>query len=503
MRATHTVGVIAGAVFALASASCADALRLEPTGGAGGGNPSGTPASTSVGGGSGGAIACVSSSDCPQPTGVCDVVKGVCVACLELDDCAAQPGTVCDAGVCACPGEGESYCDEARGCFDLQTSADHCGACDQGCFGACAAGSCVGPWTRVQDVNAPEARGWHAAAFVAGEMFVWGGSRSSGSTDNLNDGGRYDPATNTWSALSPVGAPSKRQRATAVSTGSLVIVWGGRDGNAYPVAGGVYDPATDTWAPMTDAGAPDGRMQHTAVWTGSEMVVFGGNNATSSSLADGGAYDPATDTWRPLAAVPSPGESRTRHAAAWDAAAGEMVVVGGQGTYASFGTLVFPAGSAPSARAYDPSLDTWRVLSIMGQPTPRESHTVVAVGGEVLVFGGRDTSTELDTGFRFASGVWTTLAGDPPAARREHTATVLADAGKVVVFGGRTTSLGSTVDLDDGGVYDLATNAWDATVVPTAVGPRFGHTAVSAGATMIVWGGFGPNALATGGVFTP
>ena len=49
----------------------------------------------------------------------------------------------------------------------------------------------------------------------------------------LNDGGRYDPAANTWTALPTSGAPAARDYHTAVWTGSEMIVWGG-DGSASP-----------------------------------------------------------------------------------------------------------------------------------------------------------------------------------------------------------------------------------------------------------------------------
>jgi hypothetical protein len=65
-------------------------------------------------------------------------------------DCsiACQPGDVCDAGQCqsACSG-GKANCEGT--CADLQTDADHCGACDTECsqtansLPVCAAGKCT------------------------------------------------------------------------------------------------------------------------------------------------------------------------------------------------------------------------------------------------------------------------------------------------------------------------------------------------------------------------
>jgi hypothetical protein len=108
-------------------------------------------------------------------------------------------------------------------------------------------------------------------------MIVWGGGGSGGETST---GGLYDPATNTWTAMSTVGAPAARYGHTAVWTGSRMVVWGGgyHDGaSVVPLdTGGIYDPAGDAWTAMTLVGTPDPRLAHTAVWTGRRMVVWGG-----------------------------------------------------------------------------------------------------------------------------------------------------------------------------------------------------------------------------------
>src|SRR5437763_6216521 len=40
--------------------------------------------------------------------------------------------------------------------------------------------------------------------------------------------------------------------------------------------GGRYNPAADSWVATTTTDAPDGRVGFTAVWTGNEMIVWGG-----------------------------------------------------------------------------------------------------------------------------------------------------------------------------------------------------------------------------------
>ncbi len=95
-------------------------------------------------------------------------------------------------------------------------------------------------------------------------MIVWGGSGNSG---YLNTGGRYDPATDSWTATSTDNAPEARYYHTAVWTGNQMIVWGGLGNSGYLNSGGRYDPATDSWTATSTASAPDPRYYHTAVWT--------------------------------------------------------------------------------------------------------------------------------------------------------------------------------------------------------------------------------------------
>ena len=75
-----------------------------------------------------------------------------------------------------------------------------------------------------------------------------------------------------------------------------MIIWGGYDGNNDPNTGGRYNPNTDIWTAITTANAPSGRSQHSAVWTGSEMIVWGGQDIPSE-FNTGGRYDPSEDSW--------------------------------------------------------------------------------------------------------------------------------------------------------------------------------------------------------------
>ena len=120
------------------------------------------------------------------------------------------------------------------------------------------------------------------------EMIVWGGYAVTAT------GGRYDPATDTWTAISTAGAPSARGYHAAVWTGSEMIVWGGYDGRrSTPAAGTTRRP---TAGRRRARGAPPPGRYRARVWTGTEMIVWGGG-IDGTLLNTGGRYDPATDSW--------------------------------------------------------------------------------------------------------------------------------------------------------------------------------------------------------------
>ncbi len=495
------VGVLA-AVSALGA--CADALSIQPptetTPGAGG--TPGTGGSGGLAEGGAAPVPCVSNSDCPAPTAVCDTVRGVCVECLELADCGSMPGTVCSEGACICPVAGDSWCAPAL-CVDHATDPQHCGQCNKPCFGPCDMGQCVDRWEPVVSPGAPEARARHVAAWTGAVMVVWGGTVNTGAAANLATGAMYDPVALEWTPTSAVGAPSPRQLAASVWTGSHLIVWGGRDGAVFHNDGALFDPATNTWAPMSTQGAPSGRIEHAAVWTGSKLIVWGGLDATGEQLDTGAVYDPAANSWTAMAPPPAPVATRERHSAVW--AGTEMWVYGGFGDAPSLvlTNTYWPTGGVAGGLRYEPNANVWSQLPATGQPSARDRHTAVFDGTHMIVFGGFNGTEDNNLGHRVNAGAiqWEGLGGTAPLARREHTAVWLDGPGLMVVWGGRSTLSGV---LGTGAVYSSSGNLWTEPT-PTVLAPRTEHTAISTGDAMIVWGGFdAANApLGDGGIFTP
>jgi len=334
-------------------------------------------------------------------------------------------------------------------------------------------------WTPVSPINAPSSRYGHTAVWTGDRMVVWGGFEvGNGPT---NTGGRYDPGTDTWTAISTTSAPAVRYLHTAVWTGGKMIVWGGLDDDAVASStGGRYDPVANSWTSVSTLNAPNA-IGHTAVWTGTQMIVWGG---TASPV--GGRYNPQTNTWTPTSDINAPSH-RTGHSAVWTGSS--MVVWGGSGDIPDTGAF------------YDPVADIWAPTSTTNEPLLRNGHTAVWTGSEMLVWGGSASGNFLNSGGRFnpVTNAWSALSSsNAPLPRASHTAVWTGSL--MIVWGGND----SQSYFNTGGRYNPASNSWTPTSTADALPIRNSHTAIWTGTKMIVWGGLDVSVpLNTGGSFDP
>lgn len=150
--------------------------------------------------------------------------------------------------------------------------------------------------------SGPEARIKHQGVWTGSKVMFWGG-KSSDFGGNYSAGVViYDPSSETWSTVSAVGEPSVRTHHSVVWDGTEMIVWGGTywPGNANYNDGARFNPSTNTWTAVSTVNAPSGRWGHIAVWDGTEMIIIGGENTSNWLLSDAYAYNPTTDVWRTL-----------------------------------------------------------------------------------------------------------------------------------------------------------------------------------------------------------
>jgi N-acetylneuraminic acid mutarotase len=347
-------------------------------------------------------------------------------------------------------------------------------------------------WTATTTVNAPDARENHTALWTGSEMIIWGGFTFS-PPYVLNTGGRYNPATDSWTATSTTNAPDPRDSQTAVWTGTEMIVWGGEH-NANPRqvnTGGRYNPGTDSWVAVSTANAPSPRDSHTAVWTGTEMIVWGGFSDPDDWFNTGGKYNPGTDSWVATTTINAP-EARWAHTAEW--AGSDMAIWGG-----TIQTAYLNTGAK-----YNPTEDSWTPTTTADAPLGRVAHTSVWSGSEMIVWGGNDsTLNDTNTGGRYDPGTdsWVlTATVNAPSPRGSHTA--VWTGSQMIVWGGVFCC--PVIDFNTGGRYSPGSDSWTATSVANAPEARGEHTTVWTGNEMIVWGGYNDQdqlVLNTGGSY--
>lgn len=202
---------------------------------------------------------------------------------------------------------------------------------------------------------------------------------------------------------------------------------------------------------------PEPRAGRAAAAVGLEVYVIGGE--TEAGITDDTrVFNTLDRTWRRAADKPT---------AVGDVSAAEL-----------FGEIYVPGGLLADGKptslveAYSPTQNAWRRAAAL--PRPVAGAVVLADGGFLYVFGGRDENGPLDTAFVYdpAADSWRPIA-PLPEPRAEAAGGALL--GRLYVVGG----------VDDAGisdacsVYDPAADAWSE--CPAMLQPRAG-----AGATVLL-----------------
>ncbi|MEM7363125.1 MAG: Ig-like domain-containing protein [Pseudomonadota bacterium] len=233
----------------------------------------------------------------------------------------------------------------------------------------------VGEWQDMLGTSTDQVSGMRAptAATLNGQILFWGGQ----------EGGIYDPETDTWSRVTGVNAPTIRGGYTLTAAGNVFILWGGTAGLTTLADGAIYDPVADQWTPLAAPHVEPGRTGHLAVWTGRELIVWGGyeiNNGARVALGSGFRFDPSTSEWEVINGAPelSP---RYQMVSAWTGS--ELLVWGG---------LEDVNAPLSDGAAYDPETDVWTRLPEQNAPSGSIGKTLgVWTGRDFIVWNGGRT----------------------------------------------------------------------------------------------------------------
>jgi hypothetical protein len=189
-------------------------------------------------------------------------------------------------------------------------------------------------------------RGLHTATLLPdGRVLVVGGASfwDGGAIDPalvdleiLMDAEIYDPAHDTWTAVSaPMSTGRATQSAILLANGHVLVVggWGGRGHNTLASVED-FDPTTGKW--HTDGSLSTARGQTRLVTLADgRVLVIGGDTSDWFAIASCELFDPGTGTWAPAASLPD--------AIYWPAVAplkdGRVLVVGGARNISTVGTL--------------------------------------------------------------------------------------------------------------------------------------------------------------------
>ena len=140
-------------------------------------------------------------------------------------------------------------------------------------------------WTALR--AAPESHVYPAVAALGGKLYVAGGNDGAGQTTGRLD--VYDPATNTWTTQEPM--PTARLSAAGAAVGGLFYVVGGRSGTTYLRTVQAFDPVSGTWGALKPLPTARAGLGLGLINTDGRLYAVGGRNA-SSVLATNQRYTP-------------------------------------------------------------------------------------------------------------------------------------------------------------------------------------------------------------------
>lgn len=315
---------------------------------------------------------------------------------------------------------------------------------------------------RLRSLAAPAMVG-HAVA-VVGDLapLVLGGSRGTGVLSSAVE--RFDPATQSFTAIGQLLTGRSEMSAVPVGDGEVLVFGGSTSGVMAPFAervdartgasrhggsmmlpraqhaalrladgrvaavGGSQRNSIELWSPGSNTWALAGnRMAHvrqhataTLLPDGRVLIVGGFTEAPSYRFAE--IFDPARETFTPVTDAPQ--ERRWLHAAL-KLADGSVLIVGGENE----------AGALASVWRFDPARE--RFVAEPPLASPRSVvRAVLGPADEVLMYGGEQEPDQgLASGAAWRGGVQRELPA-MPTPRAWHTLTRLAD-GRLLVLGGQ------------------------------------------------------------------
>lgn len=167
-------------------------------------------------------------------------------------------------------------------------------------------------WEAITLTGAPAYRKYFRLHSTAQDLFIIGGMDES--STRLNQIYRYDYSAKTWQDIYQLpngpgggGAEKSLQDAAIALTDTHLIVWGGNDSDWQMTNSGYrFNLSTKAWETslMTTSGAPDARTGSYAIGYGTKVLITGGILTDNSRTKTTFIYNSAGDSWESTADLP-------------------------------------------------------------------------------------------------------------------------------------------------------------------------------------------------------
>lgn len=278
-----------------------------------------------------------------------------------------------------------------------------------------------------------------AAAALDGKIYVVGGFEKPSLGNVMNFAITrsvevYDPATDRWTAKSPM--PAGLHHVGIGVVGGRLYVIGGYSKSGLSVWNPVatvyaYDPAADSWTerpPMPTARGALSVAEHEG-----KLYAIGGYDRKGNN-AQVEVYDPLRNVWTTAASLPTP-----RDHLATSTVAGKIYAIGGRidGDYSR---------NLAVTERYDPAIDHWTRVADL--PTARSGITAAVVEGKIYVMGGEGATGTFNENEAYdpVRDVWQRMAPMPTA---RHGLGSAVWQRQIYVISGGSTPGGSFSDLNE------------------------------------------------------
>ncbi|HEY5375698.1 MAG TPA: hypothetical protein VIK01_18595, partial [Polyangiaceae bacterium] len=288
-------------------------------------------------------------------------------------------------------------------CSDLAIDAQNCGSCGNACEQGrtCATSTCSVGWLTMAAPPMGFVGRTRAASVAMGRsVFIWGGLDNSGNA--LDTGAIYSPVTDDWVDVSKgLGMLTPRSTATAVWTGSVVIVFGGIDGTENLLKdAAAYDPQSKLWSALPSAATA--RSQPLGFWDGARAIFWGGTATNNLPIAGADRFD--LTTWAASSKTGDPGQLLAP-------------AVGFDGSIVYFqGGLFNGNNRQDKVFSYTTKTDNWSALS--KSLSARSSAFGAWDGSHFVVWGGRDDVALRNDGKYLSGSTWVSMGAiAAPSAR--------------------------------------------------------------------------------------